>query len=269
MFKKKEKGFTISFDKFILEPKTITIDCSGHTTTFRGTSLQEDYTEYYNLVAEIESEIDEKRRMLKGLAKSGDVLNLQKTNQELKVLTKEKQKVVEKYFETKGNPLVMAFALQEYVTSEWKSLEKARTYYQSLPEAVRDLADIKLFGQRLSKMMKLAPGNKIPVFSLPDQDGRMISTNRFKGKFLLIDFWASWCFPCRKEAPNLVALHKKYKDRNFDILQVSFDENKKAWREAIEKVGYYWTNVIDSLGMSKSKVAELFNITALHKELTC
>lgn len=134
MFKKKGKGFTISIHKFILEPKTITIERSGHTTTFKGTPLQEDYTKYYTLVGKIRSQIDEKEKMLNVFQKSGDIFNFQQTSQEIDVLMKQKQKVLEKRFETKGNPWIVAFALEEYVTPEWKNLEKAQKFYKALPE---------------------------------------------------------------------------------------------------------------------------------------
>jgi thiol-disulfide isomerase/thioredoxin len=80
-----------------------------------------------------------------------------------------------------------------------------------------------------------------PNFTLTTPDGKSISLADFKGKVVLIDFWASWCGPCRKESPNLVRLYQTYKGKDFVILSVSLDDKKDAWLNAIEKDGLIWT----------------------------
>lgn len=93
-----------------------------------------------------------------------------------------------------------------------------------------------------------AVGNPAPEISLPDPEGNVVKLSSLKGKVVLIDFWASWCGPCRKENPHVVNLYKKYKDKGFTVYGVSLDKNKGAWVKAIEQDGLTWTHVSDLRG---------------------
>jgi thiol-disulfide isomerase/thioredoxin len=267
LFKNMEKGFTLKVIKFILEPGTITIKEEDNGLLFSGTPLQKEFTRFTNSTGEIAEKIKDKGKLLAGYEKAGDAANSQKIEAELAALNRQQEKQWEKYFDAKTNPLVTAFALENYVTEEWTNLEKANKYYNDLPATVKSLNDIKWFGDKLNKTLALNPGNKCPDFSLPDQSGKMVDTRKFKNKYLLIDFWASWCGPCRAEGPNLVALYKKYNANGFEILQVSFDKDKAAWLKAVQQDQYTWTNIVDTAGMTDSKIAGLFNITSIPKNL--
>jgi peroxiredoxin len=101
-----------------------------------------------------------------------------------------------------------------------------------------------------------------PEFSLPDVNGKTITLSSFKGKYVLVDFWASWCLPCRKENPNVVQAYNKYKNKNFTILGVSLDKEKDDWLGAIETDKLSWTQVSD-LQEWNSAAVSTFNFTGI------
>jgi thiol-disulfide isomerase/thioredoxin len=109
---------------------------------------------------------------------------------------------------------------------------------------------------------QLGDGKVMPDIKLKNPEGKEIALSSLKGKLVLIDFWASWCGPCRKENPNVVRLYNAYKNKGFEIYSVSLDEEKDKWVKAIEKDGLNWIHVSD-LGGWSSSVCSQFNISSI------
>ncbi|HTS45218.1 MAG TPA: TlpA disulfide reductase family protein [Puia sp.] len=105
-------------------------------------------------------------------------------------------------------------------------------------------------------------GKEAPDFSLPDINGKKISLSSFRGKYVLVDFWASWCRPCRAENPNVVEAYNRFKNKNFTILGVSLDKEKDAWKQAIKDDKLAWTQVSD-LKYWNSEVVNTFKIDGI------
>jgi thiol-disulfide isomerase/thioredoxin len=103
-----------------------------------------------------------------------------------------------------------------------------------------------------------------PDFTQTDPDGKPVKLSDFRGKYLLLDFWASWCGPCRAENPNVVKAYNQYKDKNFTILSVSLDKEdaREAWLAAIKKDGMPWNHVSD-LKYWKNEASVLYTIQAI------
>lgn len=101
-----------------------------------------------------------------------------------------------------------------------------------------------------------------PELVMPSVDGTTISVSSFRGKYLLLDFWASWCVPCRKENPNVLMAYNKYKEKNFTVLGVSLDDNKESWLKAIEKDSLPWPQMSD-LKFWKSRAVETYHFNSI------
>ncbi len=109
----------------------------------------------------------------------------------------------------------------------------------------------------------IAVGKMAPEITLPNLNGETKALSSLRGKVVLLDFWASWCGPCRKENPNVVAIYKKYSSKGFDVFSVSLDENKSAWEAAIKKDGLVWSNHVSDLGGWKSAVVPTYEIESI------
>jgi peroxiredoxin len=138
-------------------------------------------------------------------------------------------------------------------------------FLDSLAEELSPLVDnsiIRDFVKDVEKIRNVRIGGVAPDFTGNTPDGRKISLADYKGKYLLVDFWASWCVPCRKENPNVVKLYEKYKDKNFEILSVSLDDDADKWKNAIQADGLKWQHVSDLKGW-ESEFAVLYSIEAI------
>ena len=105
-------------------------------------------------------------------------------------------------------------------------------------------------------------GTALPEITLPNVNDSMVSLSSLKGKVVLVDFWASWCGPCRQSNPSVVKLYRKYKDRGFEVFGISIDDKKNAWVKAIKQDKIKYIQVNDTGGWN-SKVATAFRIEAI------
>jgi peroxiredoxin len=105
-------------------------------------------------------------------------------------------------------------------------------------------------------------GKTVPELVMPDVNGKDVSITSFRGKFVLIDFWASWCGPCRMENPNVVKAYNEFKGKNFTILGVSLDKDKDAWKKAIAQDHLSWTQMSD-LKYWNSQAVETFGFQGI------
>jgi peroxiredoxin len=136
----------------------------------------------------------------------------------------------------------------------------------SLAQALEMYAPLSLYIQNyvesIKKLKKIQIGSLAPEFSQATPDGRKMGTKDFKGKVVLLDFWASWCIPCRKSNPDLVKMYEKYHDKGLEILGISLDENVNNWKEAIKADKLIWNHVSD-LKSWDNEVAKLYNVQAI------
>ncbi|RYY26605.1 MAG: AhpC/TSA family protein [Sphingobacteriaceae bacterium] len=176
-------------------------------------------------------------------------------------IEQEQKKVLKDFITTHQPTLVSLDALKSFGGS-FPDAAEVGPLYAKIEPAVKGTIAGKQYASWLAGWKATSVGAQAPLFSQNDKNGQPISLASFKGKFLLVDFWASWCGPCRRENPGIVKTFNQYKDKNFTILGVSLDSKKEAWLKAVADDQLNWAQVSD-LKFWKNEVAELYGVRAI------
>lgn len=135
--------------------------------------------------------------------------------------------------------------------------------YNALSKRMRNSEKVLGWVNKLEQAKLAASGNQTaPAFTLNDTEGKAISLASYRGGYVLVDFWASWCVPCRQENPNVLATYEKYRGKNFKVLGVSLDTKKDLWMKAIAEDKLPWKQVCD-FKAAESEVIKLYNISSI------
>lgn len=154
------------------------------------------------------------------------------------------------FFIKHPNSYVTAYMMRFHV-SEWP-LDTLQMIYNNMNETIKQSSNGKDLAKEIQELRGGSPGSMAKDFSATDINGNKLTLSDFKGKYVLLDFWASWCVPCRKGNPHLKELYARYKDKGIEFIGVSDDDrDPNAWRKAVAKDGLPWLHVLRGLDMQK------------------
>ncbi len=249
---------------FYADPGKVTI--TGHADSLQKAAVKGGRNQ--EIFAELDVKMKEVQEMQQGLQQefmmaqsSGDTTVIKgiearfvEGNEKLMVFAKELAG------KNPGNP-VSAFIAANFMNDPAK-MEDLKVVYEKFTPAVQASYYGKQLGEALKAAAVTSVGALAPDFAQPDADGNNLQLSSLRGKVVLVDFWASWCAPCRAENPNVVAAYNKYKEKGFEILGVSLDESSEAWKKAIVDDKLAWHQVGDMKGWGNDAV-QLYGIRAI------
>lgn len=154
-----------------------------------------------------------------------------------------------------------ALIINKFVIKD-RDLAEVEKMYESLTPRIKNAYLGRKLKTSIDNIKKTSIGSMAPDFTLPAPDGKNVSLSDYRGKIVLLDFWASWCGPCLREVPNVKKVYDKFHDKGFEILSVSLDDKKDNWVNAIEKNDLDWGHVSSLKGWS-CPVAKLYNVSGV------
>ncbi len=256
------RGGSMNYNAFYLNPGEVNMsgstDLKKTTVTGSGTEGNADYQHYSAAINVFLAKLSNSNRAVPASLPLEEKEKIWKKNADSINLIRDEE-VFLKTIKEKPQSLLAVLALNQYASEPvWTPRKKMQPeliekLLATLPAKYQAYPSLKSLKKELQVAKTTGVGQPMINFTLKDVNGKAVSLSDFKGKYVFLDFWASWCVPCRKENPNVKAQYLRYKDKGFTVLSVSMDKaaDRKAWLDAIEKDGIgMWTHLVDEAGFA-------------------
>ncbi len=247
-----------------LENSKITVNADVNNTDsvkITGSNAQDEFNAYNKEVKVYNDKIEDLYKRYNEAQEKGNTELVKKIDSIYTITDNEKTRFTKTYIGKNSNSVAAPYILYREL-SYLLEVNELDSMLSLIDTSLSSSPYYKILDSRVKVLKNVAVGKKAPDFTLNDTTGNPVSLSQFQGKYLLIDFWAAWCRPCRAENPNNVKLYKEYKDKDFEILGVSFDENRDAWVKAIKQDHLLWTQVSDLKGWNSS-AGKLYGVNSI------
>lgn len=282
VFKGDVTGMDIAFIKleegmqtlpFIFEEGKIEIEFNKDSiqkSKIGGTFNNEKFQEFNDKVSKVGEKINQFKKdndeKMKAAQAAQDTVVIKQVMEEFKGIQEETQKNMKETYVNfvKSNPkaYVSALLLENMLLSNALTIEEVKENYEKLDPSLAETKPVKNIKKTLDAATAITMGKTAPDFSGPSPEGKTISLKESLGKVTIIDFWASWCKPCRLENPNVVALYNELHEKGLNIIGVSLDKDAESWKKAIADDGLVW-NHVSNLKFWQDPIAEQYNVKSI------
>jgi thiol-disulfide isomerase/thioredoxin len=258
----KRDVLTLFMDKGVI---TINTQDSISKAVVKGSAANDAYEELNNMLQDVTAQIKSLQKEYRQLYMSKDEEGMKKLEPRFDELEAKEKSITRQYLDKNPASPIAMYALNEYAGYEINPTD-VEPVFNKLAKKVKHSQAGEAFVKRLNAAKRTAVGQPAIDFAQTGADGKPVSLTSLRGKYVLVDFWASWCGPCRAENPNVVRAYSKYKEKGFEILGVSLDDKKDKWLAAIQMDNLSWIHVSDLKGW-KNAAAELYSIRAIPQNL--
>lgn len=223
--------------------------------------INADYKRFLDATDPYESQVDALEAKYAEHAANPDSLSVGQA--EYFRIMKERDAAIRKFMGVNPDSFINYRALELLMMSDngWDP-DQLEALMKGMSEKVRNSEQGKSFAAEIKAKQTIYVGRIAPEFTQDDADGNPVSLADFRGRYVLVDFWASWCAPCRDENPTVVKAYERFHDKGLEIIGVSLDEKKDAWLAAIKKDGLLWLHVSDLKGWYNA-VAQLYGVKSV------
>ena len=238
----------------------VNVDSLDHAVV-TGSVVHDELMEFKAYLAPMDDRSRELNDNYREAAAASNDEEMEKILAQYEMLRTEQTNMIKKFVESKSTSYIAPFIIRRYLVHDME-VEDLELILTKIDTSVHDAREYVELSERVHTLKSVAIGNPAVDFALNDTTGNPIAISSFQGKFLLIDFWASWCGPCRRENPNVVKLYNDFSDKGFEIIGVSFDESRERWIKAIHDDGLTWPHVSDLKGW-QSAAGKLYAINSI------